>query len=54
VLGKQLEKRFPADTCLRFTHLPIERALLALSRDDASGAIEPLQVAAPYDLGGAL
>jgi len=49
-LVKDLEKRFPEDTCVRFTYLPIQRALLALSQDDSSGAIEQLQVAAPYDL----
>jgi serine/threonine protein kinase/Tfp pilus assembly protein PilF len=49
-LANDLEKRFPEDTCVRFTYLPIHRALLALNRGESSSAIEQLQVAAPYDL----
>jgi tetratricopeptide (TPR) repeat protein/tRNA A-37 threonylcarbamoyl transferase component Bud32 len=49
-LAKDLEKRFPEDTCVRFTYLPIHRALLAMHRGESSSAIEQLQVAAPYDL----
>jgi eukaryotic-like serine/threonine-protein kinase len=48
-LVKDLEKRFPEDTCVKFTYLPIHRALLALN-GDSSNAIEQLQAAAPYDL----
>jgi tetratricopeptide (TPR) repeat protein len=51
ILAKDLEQRFPEDTCVQFTYLPIHRALLALNHHDPSGAIEQLQVAAPYDLG---
>jgi len=49
-LANDLEKRFPEDTLVRFSYLPIHRALAALSRDNPSAAIEELQVAAPYDL----
>ena len=49
-LMKDLEERFPEDTCVRFTYLPIIRSLLALKRNDSSSAIEDLQAAAPYDL----
>jgi eukaryotic-like serine/threonine-protein kinase len=49
-LVKDLEKRFPEDTCVRFTYLPIHRALLALNYGDSAGAIKQLQTAAPYDL----
>jgi serine/threonine protein kinase/tetratricopeptide (TPR) repeat protein len=49
-LQSDLEKRFPEDTCVRFTYLPVLRALVALNRGDSSAAIEELQVAAPYDL----
>jgi tetratricopeptide (TPR) repeat protein len=49
-LARDLEKRFPEDTCVGFTYLPIDRALLALHRGESSSAIEQLQVAAPYDL----
>jgi tetratricopeptide (TPR) repeat protein len=45
-----LEKRFPEDTIVRFTYLPILRALASLNRDDSSAAIKQLQVVAPYDL----
>jgi len=48
-LAKDLEKRFPEDTCVRFTYLPIHRALLALN-GDFSNATEHLQAAVPYDL----
>ena len=49
-LVKDLQKRFPEDTCVRFTYLPIQRAILALNQGDFSSAIEQLQIAAPYDL----
>jgi serine/threonine protein kinase/tetratricopeptide (TPR) repeat protein len=49
-LASDLEKRFPEDTCVKFTYLPIHRALVALNRGEATGAIEQLQGAAPYDL----
>lgn len=49
-LAQDLQKRFAEDTCVRFTYLPILRALVALNRGDASNAIEQLQIAAPYDL----
>jgi tetratricopeptide (TPR) repeat protein/tRNA A-37 threonylcarbamoyl transferase component Bud32 len=49
-LVSDLEKRFPEDTCVRFTYLPVYRALVALNRGDSTGAIEQLQATAPYDL----
>jgi len=49
-LANDLEKRFPEDTLVRFTYLPIHRALVALSQDNSPAAIEQLQVPAPYDL----
>jgi eukaryotic-like serine/threonine-protein kinase len=49
-LADDLKKRFPEDTCVTFTYLPIHRALLALTQHNAPQAIEELQVAAPYDL----
>jgi tetratricopeptide (TPR) repeat protein len=49
-LADDLGKRFPEDTIVRFTYLPIHRALVALNRDNSSAAIEQLQVVAPYDL----
>jgi tetratricopeptide (TPR) repeat protein len=50
-LADDLGKRFPEDTIVRFNYLPTLHAQLALSRNDASKAIEFLQVAVPYELG---
>jgi eukaryotic-like serine/threonine-protein kinase len=49
-LADDLGKRFPEDTCVRFTYLPIIRSLRALHQNDASSAPEYLDAAAPYDL----
>lgn len=49
-LAKDLESRLPGDTLVRFTYLPVLRALSELSHNRPSEAIERLQVAAPYDL----
>jgi TolA-binding protein len=49
-LANDLEKRFPEDTFVRFTYLPIHRALVALSQNDTTAAVKQLQVVAPYDL----
>jgi serine/threonine protein kinase/tetratricopeptide (TPR) repeat protein len=49
-LIRDLDKRFPEDTCVRFMYLPIIRSLLALNHKDSSSALEHLQAAAPYDL----
>jgi eukaryotic-like serine/threonine-protein kinase len=50
-LADELAKRFPEDTVVQFNYLPTLQAQLALSRNDASKAIEVLQAAAPYELG---
>ena len=49
-LAKDLEKRFPEDTFVKFTYLPIHHARLALNRGDSASALEYLQAASPYDL----
>ena len=51
--AKELEKRFPEDTAVKFSYLPVMRAQLALKAKppDPAKAIELLQVAAPYELG---
>jgi eukaryotic-like serine/threonine-protein kinase len=49
-LANDLEKRFPEDTLVRFTYLPVLRALFALHYNEPSSAIEVLQIAVPYDL----
>jgi tetratricopeptide (TPR) repeat protein len=54
-LTDELSKRFPEATVGEFTYKPTLSALLALSRNEASKAVELLQFAIPYELGaGAL
>ena len=50
-LTADLDKRFPESTIVQVNFLPTLRAKLALSKGDASGAIESLTAAAPYELG---
>ena len=45
-----LERRYPEDTSVQFSYLPVLRALDALNRGDAAKALELTQAAAPYDL----
>jgi DNA-binding winged helix-turn-helix (wHTH) protein/tetratricopeptide (TPR) repeat protein len=49
--AKELVERFPEDTLVRHNYLPTIRARLALNRNQASKAIEAVEVAAPYELG---
>jgi tetratricopeptide (TPR) repeat protein len=49
-IARDLETRFPEDTLVQFTYVPVLRALSALNHGRPSNAIEQLQVAAPYDL----
>jgi DNA-binding winged helix-turn-helix (wHTH) protein/predicted Zn-dependent protease len=49
-LADDLDKRFPEDTIMQFNYLPSIRGKLALNKGDASGAIESLGAAAPYEL----
>ena len=44
-------KRFPEATIVQFNYLPTLRAKLAVSRGNASEAIEILRAATPYELG---
>ena len=46
-----LDKRFPENTYVQFTYLPMLRALAALHGDDSAKALELLQTAAPFELG---
>jgi tetratricopeptide (TPR) repeat protein len=50
-LANDLNKRYPEDTIVQFKEVPTVRAQLALSRNQASNAIEDLQAALPYELG---
>jgi serine/threonine protein kinase/tetratricopeptide (TPR) repeat protein len=48
-LAGDLEKRFPEDTFVKFTYVPVLRALSALGRKPAD-SVERLQMALPYEL----
>ena len=50
-LARDLEVRFPEDTSVRFSYLPVLRGTLALNEGMPSKAIDLLQVAAPDELG---
>ena len=50
-LTDDLSKRFPEDTIVQFNYLPTLRAKLALSKGNASDAVESLRAATPYELG---
>ena len=50
-LADDLEKRFPEDTVVRFSYLPVLRARIALNQGDSARTIEMLQTATPYELG---
>jgi ATP/maltotriose-dependent transcriptional regulator MalT len=50
-LTDDLSKRFPEATIVQFNYLPTLRAKLAVSRGNASEAIESLRAATSYELG---
>lgn len=50
-LTEDLGKRFPEDTLVQFNYLPTLRARLAVNRENASGGVEILRAATPYELG---
>jgi DNA-binding winged helix-turn-helix (wHTH) protein/tetratricopeptide (TPR) repeat protein len=50
-LADDMEKRFPEDTAVRFSYLPVLRARLALDNGSSARAIEALHAAVPYELG---
>ena len=50
-LTEGLEKRFPDDTNVKITYVPVLRAIEYLNRGDVARAIQELQVCAPYELG---
>ena len=49
-LAADLEERYPEDTSVQFSYLPVLRALDALNEGDAAKALEMTQVSAPYEL----
>jgi tetratricopeptide (TPR) repeat protein len=50
-LTADLGKSFPEATIVQFNYLPTLRAKLAVSRGNASEALDSLRVASPYELG---
>ena len=48
-LAKDLEKRFPEDTSVRYNYLPTLDGLLAISNGDPARAIQRLQIPAPHE-----
>jgi tetratricopeptide (TPR) repeat protein len=50
-LADDLERRFPEDTAVRFSYLPVVHARWALDHGDASKALDLLQIAVPHELG---
>ena len=50
-LADDLERRFPEDTCVNFSYIPVLRALAFLYKGDSASAIDLLQVSTPYEMG---
>ena len=49
-LAADLEKRFPEDTFVKFTYVPVLRALAALRRGKPADSVERLEIARQYEL----
>jgi tetratricopeptide (TPR) repeat protein len=49
-LAGDLEKRFPEDTFVKFTYVPVLRALAALDRGKPTDSVEQLQITLRYEL----
>jgi DNA-binding winged helix-turn-helix (wHTH) protein/tetratricopeptide (TPR) repeat protein len=50
-LADSMEKLYPEDTSVRFSYLPVIRAVVALQHADPSKAIDALQASVPYEMG---
>jgi hypothetical protein len=50
-LAADLERNYLEDTSVRFSYLPVIRAILDLRRSDPVKAVESLEIASPYELG---
>jgi hypothetical protein len=50
-LADEMDRRFPNDTTVRFSYLPVVRATLALNRGDTESAYTFLQLAVPLETG---
>jgi DNA-binding winged helix-turn-helix (wHTH) protein/tetratricopeptide (TPR) repeat protein len=51
IMADDLEKKFPDDTSVKFSYLPVLRAEVALNHHQPSKAIDLLEGAEPYELG---
>jgi eukaryotic-like serine/threonine-protein kinase len=49
-IAAELEERYPEDTSVQFSYLPVLRALEALNEQDAAKALDMTQTSVPYDL----
>jgi tetratricopeptide (TPR) repeat protein len=50
-LAADLGRNYPEDTSIRFSYLPVIRAIVALWGSDPAKAIEILEAASPYEMG---
>ncbi|HLJ78600.1 MAG TPA: winged helix-turn-helix domain-containing protein [Acidobacteriaceae bacterium] len=50
-IAADLERRFPEDTSVQFSYLPVLRAQLSLNEGEPAKAVEALSKAQPYELG---
>jgi len=50
-LANDMEKRYPEDTSVRFSYLPVIRAAVAVQHGDPLKAIDALQASVPYEMG---
>ena len=50
-LANDMEKRYPEDTSVRFSYLPVIRAVVAVQHGEPMKAIDALQASVPYEMG---
>ena len=50
-LANDMEKRYPEDTSVRFSYLPVISAAVAVQYGDPLKAIDALQASVPYEMG---
>ena len=52
IIADDLSRRFPEDTIVQYNYLPTLRGILALNQGKTADAVDRLEVARPYELGG--
>jgi DNA-binding winged helix-turn-helix (wHTH) protein/TolA-binding protein len=50
-LANDMEKRYPEDTSVRFSYLPVISAAIAVRNGDPLKAVDALQASVPYEMG---